>query len=240
MKKVFFVLFFVLSCLLVSGQGLSKSEVDSLVSLYTEQGKYGSASEMLVTYANQEHCNGNLEIALEYQIKNCEFVERHIDTFAAYGLTLKAFFANYGMVFVLQRDLNRAIDAIDTYLGISQAIKTYSPEDLPFYANLIAGTLGECTIMPWADSVYCLQDAIDIVKQQEITEDNIKKYLWFCKCFNMNRMYNSYKNNAFTQNRIDEIENWYLHNCDYILELDGHLYGKEILEYCFDYAEKLW
>lgn len=240
MKKVFFVLFFVLSCLLVSGQGLSKSEVDSLVSLYTEQGKYGSVSEMLVTYANQEHCNGNLEIALEYQIKNCEFVEQHIDSFATNGLTLKDFFANYGMVFVLQRDLNQTIDAIDTYLGLSQAIKTYSPEDLPFYANLIAGTLGECTIMPWADSVYCLQDAIDVVKRQEITEDNVKKYLWFCKCFNMNRMYNSYENNAFTQNRIDEIENWYLHNCDYILELDGHLYRKEILEYCFDYADLLY
>lgn len=240
MKKTFFLFIFAVFCLSISAQDLKKVDVDELVNMYAEQTKYDSASWLLVSYANQEHTKGNLEDALEYQIKNCELIEQHIDDFVSYGITLNDMYNNYGMVFVLQRDLNRTTDAISTYLELSKVIKLYNPEELPFYTNLIASTLGGCTIMPWADSVYCLQDAMDVIKQQGVTTDNLNKYLWFNQCFNMNRMYNSFENHAFVQNRINEIESWYLHNYSYIHELDLDLYKREVIEYNLGFADLLY
>ena len=240
MKKALFLFLCIVFCASVSAQNLNKAEVDRFVDLYTYQEKYDSVSLMLVSFANQEHQKGNLETALEYQIKNCKLIEKHIDSFVAYGITLNELYANYGMVLVLQRDLNRSIDAINTYLELAQTIKLYSPNELPFYTSLIASSLGECTTMPWADSVYCLQDALEIIKLQDVTKDNIEKYLWYCRCFNMNRMYNSFEDKLFVHNRIGEIESWYSHNNSFILELDSVIYKREILEYLFDYADILF
>ncbi len=240
MKKPFFLFLCLFFCATVSAQNLTKTEVDRLADSYVSQEKYDSVSYVFVTFANQEQLKGNLETALEYQIKNCELIEKHIDSFIDYGLTLSELYANYGMVFVLQRDLNRSTDAINTYLELAQTIKLYSPDELPFYTNLIASTLGMCTIMPWADSVYCLQDALDVIKQQEVTEDNVNRYLWFNRCFNANREFNSFDNHLFVQNRIDEIENWYSLNNTYILELDPVRFKDKILEYLYDYCDLLY
>lgn len=240
MKKPFFLFLCMFFCATVSAQNLSKTEVDRLADSYVSQEKYDSVSLAFVTFANQEQQKGNLETALEYQIKNCELIEKHINSFVDYGMTLSEFYANYGMVFVLQRDLNRTDEAINTYLELARAIKQYSPDELPFYTNLIASTLGSCTIMPCADSVYCLQDALDVIKSQEVTEDNINKYLWYCRCFNMNRMYNSFNDKLFVHNRIGEIEKWFSHNNDYILELDPVRYKSKILEYLYDYCDLLY
>ena len=240
MKKLFFLLLCILFCATVSAQNLSKTEVDRLADSYISQEKYDSVSLVFVTFANQEQQKGNLETALEYQIKNCELIENHIDSFIAYGITLSELYANYGMVFVLQRDLNRSTDAINTYLELARTIKLYSPDELPFYTNLIASTLGSCTKMPCADSVYCLQDALDVIKFQEVTEDNINKYLWYCHCFNMNRMYNSFSDNLFVRNRVGEIEKWFSQNNAYILKLDPVRYKSKILEYLYDYCDLLY
>lgn len=240
MKRTFFIILWVAIFLEVSAQDLIKTEVDSLVEFYTERRQYDSVSLMLTQFANQEHQKGNLEIALDYQIKNCELIEHHIDSFVAYGLTLIDLYPNYGMVFVLQRDLNKVTEAISTYLELARVIKQYTPEELPFYTNLIASTLGLCTEMPWADSVYCLQDALDVIKQQEITADNVNRYLWFNTCFNANRQFNSFDNHSFVHNRIDEIENWHLLNRPYIQELDIDVYRREILAYYYEYADFLY
>lgn len=240
MKRFLLFLLCITFGTITSAQSLRRADVDKLVYQYIEEEKYDSASFLMVKFANQEHDKGNLETALEYQIKNCELTEQHAAVLAAYGLTFIDLFNNYGMVFVLQRDLGQTIEAINTYLNLSHAIKHFSPENLPFYTNLIANTLGECTIMPWADSIYCLQDALDVIKQQDVSADNVKRYLWFCQCFNMNRMYNSFKEKAFVQNRIDEIENWYIQNHSYIHTLDTNLYKREILEYDFGYADLLY
>jgi len=240
MKKVLFLAFCILVCINISAQNLNKTEVDRVVNQYIEQKEYDYASMMFVQFANQEHQNGNLRIALEYQIKNCELIEQHIDSFISYGITFSEFFANYGMVMVLQRDLNETIDAINTYIELSQLLIQYTPDELPFYTDLIASTLGQCIIMPWADSIYSLQDALDVIKSQEVSEDNINKYLWYCRCFNMNRMYNSFNDKLFVHNRIGEIEKWFSYNHDYILELDPIRYKSKILEYLYDYCDLLY
>ena len=240
MKKALFLFLFMICCAAMTAQNLIKTEVDRLAELYMSQKKYDSVSLMLVTFANQEHQKGNLETALEYQIRNCELIEKNIDSFVAYGITLNELYANYGMVFVLQRDLNRSTDAINTYLGLAQIIKLYTPDELPFYTSLIASTFGDCTMMPWADSVYCFQDALDIIKLQEVSEDNINKYLWYCHCFNTNRMYNSFSDNLFVRNRVGEIEKWFSQNNSYILKLDPVRYKSKILEYLYDYCDLLY
>lgn len=240
MHKSFINLVFLFICVSALGHNLTGPEVDRLVKLYIEQEKYDSASLTLVSFANQEHQKGNLEIALKYQIQNCRLVEQYINNFVDYGVTFQDMYNNYGMVMVLQRDLNKTNDAINTYLELSKTIKLYTPEYLPFYTNIIAGTFGKCTTMPLADSIYCLQDALNVIKKQKVTEDNINKYLWFCRCFNMNRMYNSFNNKAFVCNRIKEIESWHERNYSYIHKLDTVLYKKEILEYDLEYADLLY
>ncbi len=240
MKRFLLFLLCITYGMITSAQSLKKADVDKLVYQYVEKEKYDSASLMLVMFANQEHDKGNLETALEYQIKNCELIEQHINSFVTYGITLYDMYNNYGMVFVLQRDLNRTTDAIDTYIELARTIKRYTPNALPFYTNLIASTLGGCTIMPWADSVYCLQDALNVICQEPISKDNVKNYLWYCQCFNMNRTYNSFKEKIFVRNRIDEIENWYVQNRPYIHNLDTILYKREILEYDLGYADLLY
>lgn len=240
MKRFLLFLFCITYGVITSAQSLRKADVDRLVYEYIEEEKYDSASILLVKYANQEYDKGNLETALEYQIKNCELTERYIDSFVSYGFTLNDLYSNYGMVFVLQRDLSRTSDAIDTYLELARTIKQYTPTVLPFYTSLIASTMGGCTIMPWADSVYCLQDALNVINQEPVSEDNVKKYLWYCQCFNMNRMYNSFKDNIFVRNRIDEIENWYMQNHSYIHNLDTSLYKREIIEYDLSFADLLY
>lgn len=240
MYKSFINFLFFFICVSALGQNLTRPEVERLAKLYIEQEKYDSTSLTFVSFANQEHQKGNLETALEYQIKNCRLVEQYINNFVDYGFTLQDMYNNYGMVIVLQRDLNQTTDAINTYLELSKTIKLYTPEDLPFYTNLIASTLGKCTTRPLADSIYCIQDALNIIKQQKVTEDNIKKYLWFCRCFNINRMYNSFNNKTFVYNRIEEIERWYEHNSSYIHKLDTAIYKNDIIEYELDYADLLY
>lgn len=240
MKKFLCILILISALFQSNAQSIDTFSINKQVSYYEQNEQFDSASLLLVQSANKAQDCGELEIALNYQIRNCELVEQQINAFAAYGLTLDALYANYGMVFVLQRDLGKKADAINTYLELAQTIKIYSPDILPFYTNLIASTLGDCTLEPWADSVYCLQDALDVLKQQEVTDDNVEKYFWFCQCFNMNRMYNSFDNKMFVRNRIGEIEKWFLHNNAYILELDPVRYRSKILEYIYDYCDLLY
>ena len=141
MKRFLLFLLCITLGTITSAQSLRRADVDKLVYQYIEEEKYDSASFLMVKFANQEHDKGNLETALEYQIKNCELTEQHAAVLAAYGLTLIDLFNNYGMVFVLQRDLGQTIEAINTYLNLSHSIKQFSPENLPFYTNLIASTL---------------------------------------------------------------------------------------------------
>lgn len=238
-RTLLFMLFIAINGLALS-QDYNKYIVDSLVRVYIENGKYDSASLVMVVFANQEHKEGNLKTALEYQLRNVELVEQNIDIFASYGLTIQDLLNDYGMISVLQRDLGETTKAIETYLTLARIAKLYLPQELPFYTNLMASTLGGCTTSPYSDSIYCLQDDLNIIKRQFITRENVKKYIWFCRCFNMNRMFNSFDNKMLVDNKLDEIIDWHDKNNTYILGLDKDLYGKEILEYELDFADLLY
>lgn len=227
-------------CISVSAQQNKKNEVDSLITKYIEQRMYGSASELMVNYAIEEQNKGNLEAALEYQIKNCELVEQHAVFFGQNGLTLQDLFNNYGMVFVLQRDLGKDTLAIKSYLDLAKIVVQYSPPDLPFYTDLIASTMGLCRDSLYADSIYHLQDALDIIAKQPANDDNVRKFVWFCKCFNANRQFNSFCGNVFKKNRIDEIIQWYNTNSPYILSLDTTKYKSNIVDYVTNFADELY
>lgn len=122
----------------------------------------------------------------------------------------------------------------------AQSQKKSKADRLIDHYSEIANTLSDCILMPRADSIYCLQNALDILKQQVVTEENVNKYLWFCQCFYFNRMLNSFDNHIFVHNRIDEIEAWYLRNRSYIQELNPDVYKKAIIDYEFSYADLLY
>lgn len=224
----------------IRAQSVDTAFVNKQVAYYCNNGQFGSASLLLVQTAKKAQDSNELKTALNYQIRNCELVEQEIDYFFQNGFTLKDFFSNYGMVIVLQRDLGQKKEAIQTYLDLSYIISKYAPNELLFYTDLIASTLGSCKDSIYADSVYCLQRSLDIIKQQEVNEDNVKKYLWYCRCFNMNRMYNSFDNNIFVHNRINEIDCWFNTNKSYIQKLDPFVYEKQILDFYYEYADLLY
>ena len=240
MKFCISILLWLVLAFNIRAQSVDTAFVNKQVAYYCNNGQFGSASLLLVQTAKKAQDSNELKTALIYQIRNCELVEQKIDYFIQNGFTLKDFFSNYGMVFVLQRDLGQKKEAIQTYLDLSYIISKYAPNELLFYTDLIASTLGSCKDSIYADSVYCLQRSLDIIKQQEVNEDNVKKYLWYCRCFNMNRMYNSFDNKALVNNRIEEIESWYERNYSYIHELDTALFKKDILEYDLEYADLLY
>ena len=239
-KAIPYIISLLFLCISVSAQQNKKNEVDSLITEYIKKGMYGSASEIMTNYAIEEQNKGNLEVALEYQRKNCELVEQHADFFGRNGLTLKDLFNNYGMVFVLQRDLGLDTLAIKSYLELSKIILQYSPTDLPFYSDLIASTMGLCQDSQYADSIYHLQSALNIIAKQPVNNENIKKYVWFSKCFNANRQFNSFSGKTFTTNRIDEIIQWYNTNSPYILNLDTAKYKSYIIDYVTNFADELY
>lgn len=218
---------------------LDRTEVDSLVCFHIERAEYAQATLLITQFVSQKQNEDSLEVALEYAIKNRELVEEHIASFAMWGITPEQYFNICEKVYFLEIKLGLDVDAIKDYLELSRAIKMISPEDLPHYAHSIAGIMGMCSTMPWADSIYCLQDALDCLKQQCVSKENVETYLSICQSFSCNRMVNSFASDIMVCNRVEELENWYKNNGSYILGLDRHLYKNEVIEFSSIYVDVL-
>ena len=218
---------------------LDRTEIDSLVCFHIERAEYARATLLITQFVSQKQNEDSLEVALEYAIKNRELVEDHIASFAMWGMTPEQYFNICEKVYFLEIKLGLDVDAIKDYLELSRAIKMISPEDLPHYAHSIAGIMGMCSTMPWADSIYCLQDALDCLKQQCVSKENVETYLSICQNFSCNRMVNSFASDIMVCNRVEELENWYKNNGSYILGLDRHLYKNEVIEFSSIYVDVL-
>lgn len=241
MRKAFlYVIALLIGTVSISAQQYNKAELDSLIADYVKHDMYGSASLQMVRYAVELQNHGDLEQALEYQIKNCELIEQHIDFFVQQGLTLRDLLNHYSSVMVLQRDLRQDTLAIKTYIEIAKIVNQYSRSDLPYFTDMIASTIGLCRTQPYAESAYMLQNALDVIAEQPISRENVEKYVRFNQCFSTNRMFNSYDGSIFTINRVNEIKKWYKKNCSYIHGLDTNIYKSKIIEFEKDYADKLY
>lgn len=222
-----------------SAQDVTRQDVDKQVDSYINQEYYDSASLVLIYFANQEYAMGNKEVALEYQKKNCDLIELHFNYFIQKGLTLKEYFDQYSTLFFLQSNLNQKEESIMTCLKLLEKVKRKLPQYLPYYAQIMAGSLADYTELPQADSIYCLQNALDVIKTQEVTLENVENYIWLCRCFNYNRLLIGRKNNKETESIINEIEKWHDNNRLYILNLDPREYKEKIIEYEIEYANLL-
>lgn len=240
MKRYSLLLFGLLFASNVRSQQLDTTRVIYEVSKYIQQEYFDSAGLILSEYVKHAIEKKDYSEALFYQIKYCELVEQNAEYFALNGFTLKNLFNAYSMIMVLQQNVGEDTNSIKTYLELSRAIEEYSPHELPYYTNLIASTLGICTEPEYTDSIFHLQKALDIIKNQPLSDEYIQYYIWFNKCFFSNRFFNFLiADNRKKHILLDDIINWHSNNSNYIHNLDDSNYKRIKTEYVCNYVDIL-
>lgn len=229
--KIYIWIFCVLCPLFLQAQDYNKYDVDRQIEEFVGKGWYTNASNLMVAFANYSLDNKDTLCALEYQIENCKLVDAHLNYFKECGLTADMYLANYTMVMYLQRQLNQVDNSIRTYLRMYPIAEREVPSKLTLYTEFISSALGGCTSREFADSVYCLQKSLDKIKDDTINSRNVHDYVWFCECFYMNRIYNSFDGHIIKKFPLEEIENWHARNFGFIEGLDTALYKKDIVDY---------
>lgn len=241
--KLYIWIFCFLCPLFLHAQDYNKKDVDQRIDEFVGKGWYSNASNLMVEFATYALNNKDSLTSLEYQLRNTQFVDKHLDSLKVHGLTPEIYFSNYAMVIFLQRELGYKTEAIKTYLQIYPKIQKYLPSSLPFYTDFIASTLGSCTDSEYFDSIYCLQKTLDIIKSERPNKQNVTWYNTFCNSFYMNRFYNEIQrlngDPIFIRDYTQDIINWHNLNSDYIQKLDTLFYKREILEYELSYIDLL-
>ena len=237
--KIHILIFCILCPLFLQAQDYTKEDVDKQIEDFVNKGWYTNASNLMVEYANYVLDNKDSLSALEYQIENCKLVDAHLDYFKECGLTSEMYLANYTMVMFLQRQLGQIDNSIRTYLKMYLIAERENPSKLALYTEFISSALGDCTSKEFADSVYCLQKSLDRIKKDTINSRNVHDYVWFCECFYMNRIYNSFDGHFIKKLPLKEIETWHERNSDYIEKLDTTLYKNDIVDYELFLAEEI-
>lgn len=244
MKRFLLVVLFTLTIVSVKCQDFSreKSIIDKEVTSYIDKGLYINASDLLVNFAINLQNYGDTLSALHYQLENCKLVDNHIDYFLYDHnyLTWESYFANWYMTISLEGWTNRKHEGALHLFSVLRKMQKEAPTLLPFYASTLAYIIDDFRDPTYNDSIYLLQNAIDIIKSQTPTHDLVKQYLRINTCFNRNRFYNSFNDVWLTCNRLPEIKNWYLINSPYIHNLDSDEYHDEIVEYETDYSDLLY
>lgn len=215
------------------GQDLpTKMEVDSIYEELCNEGLYTNASNYIVDYAIKLSESGDKKNALDYQLRNCTLIEKHIDFFRENGLTLDNYYANWEVVSILYRDLGYTDKCIELYLKIIKCMKIDAPDLIPSYAKIIAPTLARCTNEEFSDSIYSLSAAMDVICNMPLKKENIKDFIWLTFCFNTNRFYNSYdETDKLINHKIEECDSWFNKYNWFIDQLDTTVYKDEIVKY---------
>jgi len=186
-------------------------QFDETIRRYISAGQFYDASDAMIQYAWSLDSVGDKEAALDYQLMNCNLVEKHLDYFFDHGMTLQEYFSNREIVSIMYRDLGQTSNAIQTYLSIINDMMAVSPEMIPFYSNLMAPTLGSCKDPYLCDSVYSLSHALDIIRANPSDKQSVKDFVRMSQYFNDNRFYN---------NKMDECDAWFDRYVGFINKLD--------------------
>lgn len=219
----------------------TKVEVDSVFNSKCNVGDYFSASQYIVDCAIKRQDIGDKNTALDYQLKNCELIEKHIDYFNEKGLTIDEYFYNWETVSFLYRDLGYLDECISIYLNIINQMKDLAPDMLPSYSSVIATSFSNCTSERYRDSVYSLSLAMDYITRSDYSKEDVKDFIWMSHCFNINRFYNSINSdNVRFSDRLSECEPWFTKYKWFIDSLDKVVYGDDIVRYYVQQTDILY
>ena len=219
----------------------TKVEVDSVFNSKCNVGDYYSASQYIVDCAIKRQDIGDKNTALDYQLKNCELIEKHIDYFNEKGLTIDEYFYNWETVSFLYRDLGYLDECISIYLNIINQMKDLAPDMLPSYSSVIATSFCNCTSERYRDSVYSLSLAMDYITKIHYTKKDVEDFVWMANCFNYNRFYNSIdENNIKFSDKLYECETWFLKYKWFIDSLDKDIFKDDIVKYYVQHTDMLY
>lgn len=111
------------------GQSLpTQHEVDSVYDAKCKAGDYITASNYIIDYSKRKFNDGDEEVALDYQLKNCELIEEHVDYFFNNGLTVNQYFNNWIVASLMCKNLGYLDDCISIYLDLKDSMNEYAPD----------------------------------------------------------------------------------------------------------------
>lgn len=218
---------------------ISKKQVDKKLAKYLTIGDFGAAYTLLYKFTTQEYIKKHYETALYYNTMNISLIETHADYFTNNGMTIDLYFSNLSFNIDILLGMKDIETAIQWYLGIDDAIKQHKPDLLPDISKSICYQLATCKNQQYADSIYCLQDVLDIISKRSVNQENVDLYIRLCNCFYINRLYNSHNKNTMCNNKFFEIVDWYEKNKGYIQNLNSKEYLNEIIRFKIQYTENL-
>lgn len=239
-QLVFFILFLVITSSL-TGQDFSddKAYINKELDEKINSKNYYDASDLMIIFAQQLLKHGDTLSSLEYQLRNCELVDNHLDYFKNNGMTYEEYFSNWFVVISLEGWLKRKEESEQHLFSTLKKISIEAPYLLPQYADGLSFIVSRCNNPAYFDKMYLLQKALDIIKNKKPSKEIVQQYLhitstYYNFCFN-----NSFDGVIFVNNRLPEIQTWYYKNREYINRLDTNEFKNEIIEYNLEYAEQL-
>lgn len=195
----------------------------------TIKDKQATAQNIRKEFAGNE---GDSVSALNFQMANLLLVDDHVEYFYSKGLDDDAYFANWYVTITLASALSKKNIAIPMFIKMLQKINAVQPFNrLPFYVESLAYVLYDCKDPDYKDSVFLLQNTLNVIKQLLPTKDLVNQYISICNSFFTNRFYNSFDGPIFVEDRLADCEKWFYENKDYIDRLSGFEYESEIAQF---------
>lgn len=239
MKSWLCFLYIVLCAIPLFGQTQSKEKIDSLVNAYCQEELYGSAFSLMSEYSIELEKNEDFETALDYALRNCKLISDKVQFFVDYGLSLSDFYTFWKRVCALEIKLGKNRDAIETFLMFLPQLREIAPEEIPNFAYTISSAFGSYTDIDYRDSVYVLQDALDIIEKQSPDSAKVNTFVRLCNAFNSNRMFNSYEGHTIVDDKMEECDQWFIRNKVYIDRLDPFFFKDQIAQFYIQYCDIL-
>ena len=239
----FFVFLYLISLTLSANcQNKSKeeNELDDQISILIEKGQYVTASNLIVNYANKQQDSGDNLTALQYRLENCKLIDNHIKYFQKAGLTPEDYYTNWYITISLEGWTKKKKEGGRHLFSILGKMQKDAPELLPFYASSLAYIIDDYTEPDYRDSIYMIQSALDIIKTQDVTKETVKQYLRINECFIRNRFYNSVDGVHLISHKLEDCNNWFISNKDFVDNLDTILYRNDIVRYYFTLTDALY
>lgn len=225
----------------LQAQQYDLKEVNDLVDYYLEHSQLVNAFNLLTNASDYYFDQEDFSVSYELKRRCCLLLDEHIDDFYDYGLTPEGYFEHWYVAISLARRIQRTDEAVPFLLTFLRKMEKKLPEMLPYYTTELAYILGECRgVGGYADSIYILQNSLDVIKRLPVEKEQVIQYNKISHWFIANRIIKSLDNNGhLVENKIGEIEKWYLNNRQYVCSLDTSQYKAQILEYELEYIGEL-